>query len=149
MSSTISIPKGGWVLLADHSKALLLKNSGTAVEPDLDVLQAFEAPTNPLTHDQGADRPGRAYAQDGRRSAVDDTDWHGIEAKRFIKSLVESVEAAANADDVQSLTLVAPPRALGELRDTLPGKLKSIVTGEVDKDLVRMPVADITRHLAG
>jgi protein required for attachment to host cells len=51
--------------------------------------------------------------------------------------------------EIKSLLVVAPPRALGVLRDKFPASLQAIVTAELAKDLVRLPTGEIERHLAG
>ena len=40
-----------------------------------------------------------------------------------------------------------PPRALGDLRSTLPPHAKALVTKELDKDLVHLPEQDLEKHL--
>jgi protein required for attachment to host cells len=54
-----------------------------------------------------------------------------------------------NAGQAKSLILVAPPRALGVLRQTYSHNLRAAVRAEIDKDLVRLPVHEIEEHLAG
>ena len=44
--------------------------------------------------------------------------------------------------------MVAPPRALGVLRPAYSHDLKKAMRTEIDKDLVRMPVHEIEKHLA-
>jgi len=43
---------------------------------------------------------------------------------------------------------VAPPRALGVLRQAYSPNLRNALRAEIDKDFVRMPVHEIERHLA-
>jgi protein required for attachment to host cells len=42
---------------------------------------------------------------------------------------------------------VAPPRALGLIRNAYTPALRAAVKAEIDKDLVRMPVHQIEKHL--
>jgi protein required for attachment to host cells len=44
--------------------------------------------------------------------------------------------------------LVAPPRALGVIRQAATPNLRKAVRAEIDKDYVRMPVHEIEKHLA-
>jgi len=150
MNSGVSVPKGAWVLVADHSKALLLKNNGTPVAPELVMKKVIEASDNPLTHEQGSDRPGRAYSSTGsHRSAVEETDFHAVAGQRFLEHVATRIEKTlTDEEDFEALVVVAPPRALSELRDALSDRLKASVVGEVDKDLTGMPVAEIAEHLA-
>jgi len=50
--------------------------------------------------------------------------------------------------EVKSLVIVAPPRALGVLRQAYSHILRAAVHAEIDKDLVRFPVHKIEKHLA-
>jgi protein required for attachment to host cells len=43
---------------------------------------------------------------------------------------------------------VAPPRALGVLREAYSARLRGVLHGELDRDLVKLPVAEIEKHLA-
>jgi protein required for attachment to host cells len=45
--------------------------------------------------------------------------------------------------------VIAPPRALGMLRPAYSHGLKAAVRAELDKDLVKMPVHEIEKRLAG
>jgi protein required for attachment to host cells len=47
------------------------------------------------------------------------------------------------------MIMVAPPRALGLIRPVWSQGLRSVVRDEVDKDLVKLPVREIERHLTG
>ena len=46
------------------------------------------------------------------------------------------------------MILVAPPRALGVIRQASTANLRHAVRAEIDKDYVRMPVREIEKHLA-
>lgn len=146
MGKKVSVPKGALVVVADYGKALLLKNSGSAIAPTLETMEVIEAPENPPARDQGTDRPGRNFSG-SHRSAVDQTDWHSVAGKRFIEQVVKSVEKACS-EDFEAVVLVAPPRALADLRDEISDSVRAAVVGELDKDLTGMPVGDIARHLA-
>ena len=143
----ISIPNGAWIMVADHSKALLLVNKGTPAAPQLEVKKVLEAPENPATHEQGVDAPGTVYAG-SHHSSVDQTDWHAVAGRRFLELAAEAVDIAKGLGEFKSLVLVAPPKALAELRNIISDAVKASVVGELDKDLVNLPVAKIAQHLA-
>jgi len=44
--------------------------------------------------------------------------------------------------------VVAPPRALGVLRQAYSHKLRAALRAEIDKDLVKLPLYQIEKHLA-
>ena len=43
---------------------------------------------------------------------------------------------------------MAPPRALGVLRQAYSHDLRTALRAEIDKDLVKLPVHEIEKHLA-
>ena len=103
----------------------------------------------PKTSEQGTDAPGRSISSaDGRRSAVKQTDWHDQAEQRFLADLAKRLDAAVTAGETKSLIVVAPPRALGVLRQHYSAGVRNAVRAEIDKDYVRMPVHEIERHLA-
>lgn len=135
------------VLVCDGAKALLLADSGIAPRPRLKVLETITAPSAP-TSQLGTDRPGRVHESKGvSRSAVEATDLHALAEAEFLRRLADRL-----ADLVQSGTgrilIVAPPKALGTLREAMSAQVKAVVDGELAKDLVKLPVDEIERHIA-
>jgi protein required for attachment to host cells len=147
MTNRTHVPNGAWLLVADHSKAMLLRNAGTAILPQLDVRQVMEAADNPLTHDQGSDRPGRVFSG-SHHSAVEETDLHAQSGLRFLQQAAAELEKARTEQGIDAIVLVAPPKALAQLRQAISDAVRSLVVGELDKDLVHMPVTEIAEHLA-
>jgi protein required for attachment to host cells len=146
MSAKIRIPHGGMVLVSDGRKALFLKNQGDDLYPNLQVEQVLQAPDNPQTQQQGTDRPGRASML-GRRSAVDQTDWHDIAERKFAGEVAEVVNAACAAGAAKAIVIAAPPRTLAELRSRLSEAAQRRIVAEVNKDLTKHPVYEIEQHL--
>ena len=79
---------------------------------------------------------------------MEQTDWHTQEEEKFLRKVADRLDAAANAGQVKSLILVAPPRALGVLRQTYSHTLRAAVRAELDKDFVKLPLHEIEKHLA-
>jgi protein required for attachment to host cells len=75
------------------------------------------------------------------------TDPKGVEKQRFARELAGILEAASNEGRFARLTLVAPPKMLGELREVLPDKVKEKIVKEVDKDLTWVSVHELPAHL--
>ncbi len=137
-----------WVAVADGAKALMFENLGTELEPALHVLRKEEL-ENPPTREQGTDKPGRATDTGvGHRSAMEETDWHDIAEERFLRSFAERLNRAAQAGRVTRLVLIAPPKALGVLREALAGPAAAIVAAEIDKDLTNHAVDKIELQVA-
>jgi len=145
--ANVSVPNGAWVMVADHSKAILLENKGTPIAPHLEVRKVMEASSNPRTHEQGTDAPGTVYSG-SHHSTVDQTDWHAIAGQRFLERAAEALDALKTQEGFASVVIIAPPKALAELRNMISDTVRASVVGELDKDLVHLPVADIGRHIA-
>jgi protein required for attachment to host cells len=145
--SRLKIDQGDWVVVCDGKKALLLENAGDAKFLNLKTKEVLEH-ADPKTHEIGTDAPGRAFSSVGSgRSAVEQTDWHTQEENRFLHKLAGRLDAALNAGEAKSIVIVAPPRALGVLRQTYSHNLRAALRGEIDKDLVKLPVHEIEKHL--
>jgi protein required for attachment to host cells len=148
MPNKLRIDQGDWVVVCDGAKALVLENVGDNVFPNLKTLKVFEQ-ENPATHEQGTDRPGRmsAVAQGTGRSSVGQTDWHDRGEEAFLTRLAKHLDAEVSAGKAKSLIVIAPPRALGMLRPAYSAALKGAIRCELDKDLVKLPVHEIEKHL--
>ena len=147
--SEIHMPHDALVLVGDGRKALFLRNHGDDKFPDLRVERVFLDP-NPSTHDQGTDKPGRAFSSVGRRrSAIEGTDWHDLEEHRFAREIAAALERVVRLRKVKALIIATPPRTLADLRDALHSDVKKCIIAEIFKDLTKHPVHEIEKHLAG
>lgn len=145
--SNLKIGSGAWVVVCDGAKALILENNGDKTHPDLRTRQVFEI-ENPATAEQGTDRPGRTHSPNGQaRSAVGQTDWHDQAEARFLKNLAEKLHLAVHGGKTKELVIVAPPRALGMIRENYTPAIKEALREEIDKDLVKMPLDQIEKNL--
>ncbi|MGR7994198.1 MULTISPECIES: host attachment protein [unclassified Xanthobacter] len=136
------------VLVADGAKALLFADTGIAPQPKLTVVETVTEP-HPSTTAQGTERPGRVHESAGvSRSAVEQPDLHDAAETAFLTRLAARLGALVESGEVKRILLVAPPRALGVLREALPAAVRPLVSGEVAKDLVKMPVDEIERLIA-
>src|SRR5262245_51618807 len=144
----LRIHNGDWIVVCDGAKALILENAGDGMHPNLKTREVHEQ-EDPKTHEQGTDAPGRSVNSVGsNRSAMEQTDWHEQAERRFLVDLVDRLDAAVTAGETKSLIVVAPPRALGMLRQAYSDGLRDAVKAEIDKDLVKMPVHEIEKRLA-
>jgi protein required for attachment to host cells len=146
--SKLKLHRGEWVVICDGAKALVLENMGDEKFLNLRTKEVYQQ-ADPLTRELGTDEPGRSFRSVGAgRSAMEQTDWHSQEEERFLAKLVARLDAALQAGEVKSLVIAAPPRALGVLRRAYTQGLRSALRAEIDKDLVKMPVHEIEKHLA-
>jgi len=145
---SVSIRNEEWVVVCDGAKALILENAGDTENPNLKTREVYEQ-KDPATHELGTDKPGRAAGVDGKtRSAVSQTDWHDRTEQAFLEDLAKRLDAAISGGETKSIVMVAPPRALGVLRKAYSSALRRAVRAEIDKDLVKVPVYEIEKHLA-
>lgn len=143
----LKIGAGAWVVVCDGAKALILENNGDRNYPDLRTRDVFEQ-VNPPTSEQGTDRPGRSHSSVGPgRSAVGQTDWHDQAEAKFLKELIEKLHLAVHGGETKELVIVAPPRALGMIREHYTPAIRQALQQEIDKDLVKIPVDQIEKHL--
>ena len=77
------------------------------------------------------------------------TDWHDLEEHRFAHDVAATLEKIVRERKVKALIIVAPPRALADLRKSFHDDVKSKIVAEIDKDLTKHPVYDIEKHLCG
>jgi protein required for attachment to host cells len=145
----LKIPHNGFVFVGDGRKALFLRNEGDEKFLNLKTERVF-TDDNPPTHEQGTDRPGRAFASAGsssRRSGVEQVDWHDLEEHRFAREVAAALEMVVRERKVEALVIVAPPRTLAELRLAFHADVKSRIIAELHKDLTKHPVYEIEKHL--
>jgi len=144
----LKIRSGDWVVVCDGAKALILENAGDGMHPNLKTREVHEQ-ESARTHEQGTDAPGRSINSVGnKRSAMEQTDWHTQDEERFLADLAKRLDTAVTAGETKSIIMVAPPRALGVLRQAYSNGLRGALKAEIDKDFVKMPVHEIERHLA-
>jgi|SRR5487761_1165507 protein required for attachment to host cells len=144
------LPHDALVFVGDGRKALFLRNTGDEMAPNLKAERVF-AEENPPTHEQGADRPGVAFATAGstRRSSMEQTDWHHIEEQRFAERVAKALVDVVRSRNVPAILVAAPPKTLATLRRAFHAEVKAKIVGEIGKDLTKHPVGEIETHLLG
>jgi protein required for attachment to host cells len=145
----VSIRHNEWVVVCDGAKALVLANAGDPDLPNLKMREVYQHKA-PATHELGSDAPGRSMSSMGHgRSAVSQTDWHDQAERSFLRDVADRLATELAAGQFKSLVVVAPPRALGVLRQAYSPALRNAIRAEIDKDLVKIPVHEIEKHLVG
>lgn len=143
----MKIGTGDWIVVCDGRKALILENLGDRMFPNLHTKEVHEHP-DLSTSAQGSDVPGRVHkSMSSARSSVGQTDWHDESERVFLKALADRLDVAVTSGETTGLTMVASPRALGMIRSDYSAAVRKALHGEVDKDLVRMPVHEIEKQL--
>ena len=156
----MQIPHNAYVLVADGTKMLFFRNEGDAEYPQLQV-EAHREEEDPKDSDQGRSEPGRTFSSNrgdpraggygsttgAARSAYSETDFHQLQEDNFAHQVADMLKQKALANEYEHLIVVAPPKALGELRKHYHKEVESRIAGEVAKDLTNMPVPEIEKLL--
>ncbi len=140
--------KRTWILVADGARARILLHDGQEIEPV--ALKSYVGNRRP-SREIGSDKPGRTFesADGSRHSYAPRVDWHGFEKHLFARRMVAVLEDASKRGAFDALILVAPPKALGELRAALGPALHTRLRGEVAKDLTNLSDNEVAQHLSG
>ncbi|MBN9673962.1 host attachment family protein [Roseibium aggregatum] len=145
MSEPIRLKHNGWVVVADGTKALFLRNAGDEKFPNLEIFKK-ETQDNPPNREQMSDRPGRlSDGSNGHRSAVSEADWHALAESGFASDLADMLYKRAHKGKFDEIVLVAAPSVLGEVRKHLHKEVTSRVIAEIGKDLTNHPVDKIEK----
>lgn len=137
-----------WVLVADGARARVFvsegRGQGLTELPD----RSF-AGSRLRSHELGSDRPGRSFDSAGRgRHAMEaPSDMHQQAEREFLKAVVSWLTDQERAGNFDYLVIMAPPRALGELRKLLPRPLVQKLVQESGLDLTRATASEIEAHL--
>jgi protein required for attachment to host cells len=139
-----------WILIADAGRARVLESlgPGKGTRP-VDGLSS-ESPIPSSTHDIVADRQGRSFESSNtmRHPLTPRTDPRDEMKRSYLEMLADQLHHRFLAGAFDRLVVVAPPSALGILRDAFSPQLAGAVTGELTKDLTKVPDHDLGPLLA-
>ena len=142
--------KGTCIVVADGARARLYV-FGEPGENDAPVLLGDLQGDRRPSREIGSERPGRTFesANTARHAYAPRVDWHTFEKHLFARRVAELVEETDKRHGFKQLVLVAPPKALGELRAALPQSLSKRIKATVDKDLTGLAEHELTTRLKG
>lgn len=138
------------VVVAQRAGAKIFESSGARTSPML--LESIDNPSGRMK-DQDI-MPGSLTQVDhlghfGSSAVSEKKSPSEIESDKFIKKLSDRIEILAQDNLYKSVALVAEPKTLGKLKETL-GLHASRKLGEtIQKDIALLPEAEIKEHLAG
>lgn len=105
-----------------------------------DLVEALTFPVlGAHASDLVSDKRGRSFGPDGRHAVDPHTDPREQAKAAAIADLAHKLEDAVKRGAIEELVLVAPARALGELRRRLPKNVTDLVSAEIRKDLTNAP----------
>ena len=142
-----------WYVIADGGRARIVqkRDQQTDSQDAYDTLQEMVSKDiHRASHDLGTGRPGRVHESAGAaHHAVEPRqDLHAAEKQNFGAEVAAWLTAANKRSEFDALILVAPARALGDIRKALDEPTKSKITSELQKDLTKVPNADLAAHFA-
>jgi protein required for attachment to host cells len=142
-----------WYVVADGGRARILqKRRKHGERPQaFDTLKEFVSDDlHRATHDLGAERPGRTRESAGsaRHAVQPRQDLHQADKQNFVHEVAAALNAANARDEFDALVLVAPAHALGDLRQALDASTQRKITAQLQKDLTKVPNADLAEHFA-
>lgn len=145
----MQIPRDAMVVVADGRKMLLFRNEGDEKFPKLEVV-THEQQIVPPTSELGTDAPGRQQqaAGMGGVSGYEQTDFHQQQEDRFAAETAEMLRKRALGNEFSQLIVVAPPKALGELRKHYHKEVEARIIGEIAKDFANRPTDEIEKLIA-
>jgi protein required for attachment to host cells len=135
-----------WALVADAQHARILEREAPAGAWRERLEDRIEI-TDPRSHEQGSDRPGRSHesASSARHAIEPRTDPHREAKRAFAIRLARHLEASEAS--YARLLLVAPPAFLGDLREALGDAARRKLQGTLDKDLTALKLAELGPRL--
>ena len=138
-----------WIVAADGKRAVFYENHGVGkgVQPLSELNERHDVPRS---HDMMSDRQGQTHGGPGTSGSgamLARNDPHEFEEKRFEEHVAKELDAAAQAKRFDRLIIVAPPRALGNIRNALSKHTRDLVIAEYDKDLTKSSIPDLAEHL--
>ncbi len=136
------------IAIADGEHARFVQPDGDNV---LRTVESFDSSSAHLrSRDIGTDRPGRSFESgaSAHHAVGQRHDLHTMEKEKFIQLVAEQLNAASERGEFDELVLVAPPRALPELRQALDEKSIAKLIGSLEKDLVKTPDHELWPHVS-
>lgn len=125
------LPNGTLVAIADGTSLQLFRNKGTET-----ALR--------LVPEDGEDIvPGNPGSGSRHRNSSSNPDPDRREEDSFVAAAAAELNRLALSGGTAQFYLIADPRTLGELRKQLAPAARSALLGELGRDLVGRPIADI------
>lgn len=137
-----------WIAIADGSRARIVVRREEGSGFDI-VSEMSSAEANVPSREIWADRPGRTQESgySGRHAVEPRHDPHQERKAAFIRGFAAQLNEAAEQERFDELILFAAPRSLAELRGSLEEGTQRKLKAAVAKDLTKLPLSELARHL--
>lgn len=138
---------GTRIVVADRTRArffTLLSPAGALAEAGGFEDDTARKPSRELVTDKAGRRTG---TPNGGTSDAERVDPQRQAAQDFARRIAKELEADANRNAFDALIVVAEPRFLGFLRETMPARVSGLVQHEVQKDLAQARIDQIESYM--
>lgn len=138
------LPNQALVLVLDGRKMLFFRNHGDENQIDLRT-EAHDEREDAKDSEMKTDAPGAIGQSAGYsgRVAYEETDFHQQEEDLWVKAAADDLRGRALRNDFDALAIVAPPRALGQLRKELHKEVEKRIICTINKEMSGRPIPDI------
>lgn len=137
-------PTVTWVVLANARMIRVLAHRGPGKGLTALGGKCWRAPAADLPRDRAG--VGHSIAGPGV-AAVAQSDTKLLSDQAFAREVAGHLVDGLRAGKFDRLALIAGPHMLGVLRGALDGPLKSVLVGEIPKDLSARPLPQVESHL--
>lgn len=127
-----------WILIADGERAKIIEKSADGLKNIGLTYHSAESDKDKGHHSPGRVTPSVAYAQ---HSFPPHEEFGSFEKHEFAKKMAGIINQ--NNDQFDELLLIAPPKVLGNLRGELNQASTKKIAGEIQKDHIHTPIAEI------
>jgi protein required for attachment to host cells len=134
-----------WVLVADGDSARFLWRPGDGVP--LAELHDLAVTSDALRQQHGRRTAVHNGVNHGRQARPAHDTLQNEDERQFLRHIAGRLNLAVQDAVAGRLIIIAPPRAMGILRDYLSPAARGHVVCEIAKDLVRESVAEINARL--
>ena len=133
----MKVPHQALVVLANGEKFVLMRNVGQPFEPKLERVTELDLELTNFSAGVRHQDPA------GQRSGSTDIDElaHGA-------AIAEWLNTQALRGGIGEVVIAADPKTLGQIRQHCHKELENRIAGEVAKDLINSPLAEVERALA-
>ena len=129
-----------WILIADGARARVLRHTGPG--NGLSEIEGLEfSQSHKRAQDIMADKPGRSHSSVGHgRSAMEySSDPVREEQQKFTAEVAGRIDDYAAEGAFDRLVVCAAPQTLGDLRNKLSDKSRTLTMAEIDKNFSNLP----------
>jgi protein required for attachment to host cells len=146
----MALPHDALVLVADGRKMLFFRNHGDENHIDLRTESHDARRHQRKDREIKTDAPGTVKQSFGYgRSTYEEPDFQQQEEDRWVKDAADELKARVLRGDFDALAIVAPPKALGVLKDCLHKEVERRIVCTVNKEMTGRPIPDIEALLDG